>query len=238
MFDLSIPLKFNGEQPNAFGVDAAVACPLGDTRDGASVNFEQYNFTPHCNGTHTECVGHITYERISVRDCLRDVLVPAWLVTVLPKSLNGDLVITRETFQNSHLTEALHLCNTMALIVRTLPNDDSKTTRKYGDDMIPPYFSLDAIDWMLDQGVKHLVVDLPSIDRIFDNGKLLNHRRFWKVEPGSFEVNAETRLESTITELAYVPNEVADGRYTLNLQIAPFDSDCAPSRPLLLPYLQ
>ena len=100
--DISIPLKFDGPQPNAFGVEPATskACEygslLGDTRRGGSVNFEQYTFIPHCNGTHTECVGHITNERISVRDCLHDVLIPAFLVSVEIDNLDGsdDLVIS------------------------------------------------------------------------------------------------------------------------------------------------
>lgn len=232
IIDISIPLRFNGPQPNAYGVNQAAskACEageiVGDTRRGGSVNFEQYTFIPHCNGTHTECVGHITHERISVRDCLRDVLVPAILVSVEPVLIDGDLVIARSSF------DQLAVQSGAALIVRTLPNDDSKLERQYGDT-IPPYFSSDAMDWIVEKGFAHLVVDLPSIDRIFDGGKLLNHRKFWNVEPESFEINANTRLNSTITELAYIPNDVADGLYTLNLQIAPFDSDCAPSRPLL-----
>src|SRR5258708_36737423 len=86
--DISIPLNFNGRQPNAYGVEPAtsLACEygdlVGDTRLGGSVNFEQYTFIPHCNGTHTECVGHITKKRISVRDCLKDVFVPRLLVAV------------------------------------------------------------------------------------------------------------------------------------------------------------
>src|SRR6185369_11692846 len=81
--DISIPLNFNGPQPNAYGAEPAwsQACEsgdlVGDTRRGGSCNFEQYTLTPHCNGTHTECVGHITLERISVADCLRDVFLPA-----------------------------------------------------------------------------------------------------------------------------------------------------------------
>jgi arylformamidase len=78
-----------------------------------------------------------------------------------------------------------------------------------------------------------LLVDLPSIDRLFDEGKLLNHRIFWNVEEGSREVNHQTRMSSTITELIYVRDEVPDGDYLLNLQIPPFESDAAPSRPLL-----
>src|SRR5688500_14959896 len=77
--DIAIPLDFDGEQPRAFGVEPAtsVACEygslVGDTRRGGSCNFERVTFIPHCNGTHTECVGHITNERISVLDCLKDV---------------------------------------------------------------------------------------------------------------------------------------------------------------------
>lgn len=89
------------------------------------------------------------------------------------------------------------------------------------------------MDYIVELGVTHLLVDLPSIDRIYDDGKLGNHRRFWNVEPGSFEVNAKTRTNSTITELIYVPNEVPDGEYVLNLQIAPFAADASPSRPVI-----
>jgi hypothetical protein len=74
---------------------------------------------------------------------------------------------------------------------------------------------------------------MPSIDRIYDEGKLSNHRIFWNVEPGSFELKEDSRLNNTITELIYVPNEVEDGEYLLNLQIAPFASDAAPSRPVI-----
>jgi len=90
------------------------------------------------------------------------------------------------------------------------------------------------MDLIIELGIKHLLVDLPSIDRIFDDGKLVNHRRFWNVAPGSHEVTSVTRLNSTITELIYVPDNIKDGRYLLNLQIAPFDSDCSPSRPVLI----
>jgi hypothetical protein len=97
----------------------------------------------------------------------------------------------------------------------------------------PPFFSNDAQEFIVETGFKHLLTDLPSIDRMFDEGKLSNHRIFWKVEPGSFEVNEQSRLNSTITEMIYVPDEIKDGEYILNLQIAPFASDAAPSRPLL-----
>ncbi len=54
-------------------------------------------------------------------------------------------------------------------------------------------------------------------------------------------VFAERRLiatgysSSTITELIYVPDHVPDGEYLLNLQIAPFNADASPSRPIIFP---
>jgi kynurenine formamidase len=255
--DISIPLNFNGDQPSAYGVEKASskACEagdiVGDTRRGGSCNFEQYTFIPHCNGTHTECVGHITNERISVRDCLRDVFIPAKLISVMPEQSDGDLLITKQA-----LVDALHPLSisenaaiyaetrtegsvffpkesdVAALILRTLPNDNSKLTRTYIDD-IPPYFTTEAMDYIVELGIKQLLVDMPSIDRIYDEGKLSNHRIFWNVEPGSFELKEDSRLNNTITELIYVPNEVEDGEYLLNLQIAPFASDAAPSRPVI-----
>jgi len=109
-----------------------------------------------------------------------------------------------------------------------------KLTAQYGEANIPPYFTADAMEYIVACGFRHLLVDMPSIDRLFDDGKLANHRIFWNVEAESREVNAKTRINSTITEMIYVPNEIEDGEYLLNLQIAPFESDCAPSRPILL----
>lgn len=235
--DISIALHFNGPQPNAFAVDAAAAKAIGDTRDGSSVNFEEYTLTPHCNGTHTECVGHITNERISVRDCLTDVFIPAVLISVEPEKFGDDLVLSKLAIESAvgdvGYVRADDTKAPSALIVRTLPNDTEKLTRKYGENCFAPYFTTDAMQFIVDCGFTHLLVDMPSIDRMFDEGKLLNHRIFWNVEPGSVDINPETRIHSTITELIYVPNEIPDGEFLLNLQIAPFESDAAPSRPIL-----
>lgn len=254
--DISIPLNFDLPQPNAFGVEPASSTPceagelVGDTRRGGSCNFEQVTLIPHCNGTHTECVGHITHERISVRECLKDVLIPALLVSVTPGKAadtsetyavefgENDLLITRKMVQDIRrafqpVGDGLESPPYYdALIIRALPNDESKLARQYVD-AIPPFFSTEAMRHIVDQGFKHLLVDLPSIDRLHDEGKLSNHRIFWNVAEGSFETNEQTRMNSTITELIYVPNEVKDGEYLLNLQIAPFAADAAPSRPVL-----
>lgn len=258
--DISIPLNFNGSQPNAFGVDPATSTPcaagelVGDTRQGGSCNFERYTFIPHCNGTHTECVGHITHERISVRDCLKDVLNLAWLFSIKPQSFaesnetypsppgSDDVVITREAlrkavgdFQSTRTEAQMDAIATgafMALIIRTLPNDAGKLSREY-TTTIPPYFTNEAMEFIVECGFNHLLVDLPSIDRLYDEGALSNHRIFWDVEQGKFETHEYTRDDATITELIYVPDTIEDGEYLLNLQIAPFASDASPSRPIL-----
>lgn len=238
--DLSIPLRFDGPQPNAYGVEPATskACEygalVGDTRRGGSCNFERVTLIPHCNGTHTECVGHVTHERISVIECLKDIVMRAVLVSVEPGGVGDDLVIGDGALDKAGVRSQ----TAEALIIRTLPNDESKLSRRYDNDRaMPPYFSIDAIEYIVACGFKHLLVDLPSIDRLYDEGKLLNHRAFWNVARGSFETNAATRVNSTITELIYVPNEVTDGEYLLNLQIAPFESDAAPSRPVLFDHM-
>jgi hypothetical protein len=245
---LAIPLRFNGPQPNAYGVAKAGSTPceagtlVGDTRLGGSCNFEQYTFIPHCNGTHTECVGHLTDERISVDDCLRDALIPSLLISVKPESAAStsetyaveinekDLLITRSSIEKALLAADRNL--TDGLVVRTLPNDVTKLSRAYLNE-IPPFFSTEAMGLLGELKVRHLLVDLPSIDRIYDEGKLSNHRIFWNVKPGSRQISTESFSDRTITELIYVSEDLADGRCLLNLQIAPFSADAAPSRPLL-----
>lgn len=251
--DISIPLIFNGMQPNAYGVAAATSTPVragemvGDTRLGGSVNFEEYTFVPHCNGTHTECVGHITDERISVRECLKDHLITALLITVDPvrfgstaetylsETESSDEVITAEAVANA-VQRASNGGEFSAIVVRTAPNDDGKLGRNYSDHL-PPFLTNDAISYIVGKGYRHLLCDLPSIDRMYDAGTLSNHRMFWNVDVGRKVLRSDSRRSSTITELIYVPAEILDGPYVLNLQISPFEADCSPSRPIIFPII-
>ena len=246
--DVSIPLDFNGAQPNAYGVEpaTATACEsgglVGDTRRGGSCNFEQIKFIPHCNGTHTECVGHITDERIPIYESLQDAFIPAALVSVAPENalqttetypvkLNEeDRLITRKILRN--VLENVEANWLDALIVRTLPNDESKKRRTYTENPAP-FFSTEAMRYISEKGVKHLLVDMPSIDRAFDEGKLSNHRIFWNVAAERRAIDEASLIHNTVTEMIYVPNEIEDGAYILNLQIPSFAADAAPSRPLL-----
>lgn len=260
--DISIALDFGGAQPNVYGVERATskACEagalIGDTRRGGSCNFEQVKFIPHCSGTHTECAGHITRERISVRDCLKDAFILAALVSIEPENASqtdetyaielgeNDELITKKslekalkTLEEKNRKSEIENPKPDGLIVRTLPNGADKKTRTYLKK-IPPFFSTEAIEFIARKKVKHLLVDVPSIDRIFDGGKLSNHRRFWNVRKGSFETNEKSLINNTITELIFVSGEIKDGNYLLNLQIAPFASDAAPARPLLFKLIE
>ena len=246
--DISIPLNFHGEQPNAYGVPHATAKAydgedfIGDTRKGGSCNFEEYKLIPHCNGTHTECIGHLAFERISIHSVLQNGLMPATLITIEPmdafdsedscrhKKNKEDKIITRDGLTKAIGDRSKEFLE--GLIVRTLPNDDSKMSRQYLQEP-PSYFSIEAMQLIVDLGVEHLLVDMPSVDRPFDDGKMTAHHIFWNVPEESHEVDPKNHSMRTITEMIYVANEVEDGQYFLNLQIPNFVADAAPSRPVL-----
>ena len=249
--DLSIEMDFAAAQPSFFGAPRAVSRTLeagsfvGDVSSGGSCNCSSYTLTPHCNGTHTECVGHVTRERVSIRDIATEHFMPALLISVTPQAMEhtqetstpppqrGDRLITQEALQCGVGRHSLAGCT--ALIVRSLPNDRGKLSRNYGTGPTAPYFSAPAMQWIVAQGIRHLVVDLPSIDRDNDAGRLTAHRIFWGLPPDSTAVAAATHGHSTITEFAYMDDAVRDGLYLLNLQVAPFAADAAPSRPVIFP---
>lgn len=241
--DISIPMRFSGEQPNTYGVAKATGKAfegggfVGDTRRGGSCNFETYSLTPHCNGTHTECVGHIAYERIAIHPILQDSFIPSTLISLHPQKpqesyqpeLNPeDRVFTRQQLETALADTADHFLQ--ALIIRSLPNEPSKHSRDYMQE-VPPFFTIEAAQYIVERGVKHLLVDMPSVDRLLDEGKMSVHHIFWGLPAESHEVDAQNPPLNTITEMIFVPDEVADGNYLLNLQIAPFMTDAAPSRP-------
>jgi len=240
--DISIPLIFNLDQPNTYGVDKAISRPykdgnfIGDTRKGGPCNFETYSFTPHCNGTHTECIGHITDERIDILSSLTDKMIPSTLISVTPKNSNetyipelnpNDLVITKNEIEKC--LNKMDVKFLKGLIIRTLPNLKTKKNRDYMKDA-PSFLSIEAMEYLVSLGIQHLLVDIPSVDRLFDNGHLSSHNIFWETKDKKF--NPETK-NKTITEMIFVPDFVEDGTYLLNIQIPAFVSDAAPSRPII-----
>ena len=76
------------------------------------------------------------------------------------------------------------------------------------------------------------MIDLPSVDKEIDGGRLLSHKSFWNVTDVN-NLNFDARKEATITELIFVPNTIKDGKYILNLMIASFENDATPSKPIL-----
>jgi kynurenine formamidase len=195
---------------------------VGDVNRGGSVNFRNITFNPHGNGTHTECVGHISKEFYTINSNLKRFLFIAEVVTVLPFQIeNGDFVITRKQLEE----QLAGAENTEAIVIRTLGNGLNKLSTNYSNTN-PPYIRKEAIEFLNEKGVEHLLIDMPSIDRESDGGKLEAHHAFWHYPEN-------TQLHKTITEMIYVPNEVNDGTYLLNLQIAPFENDASPSKPVL-----
>src|SRR5262245_36929029 len=89
--DISIPLDPHGAQPSAYGTQPATARPYSgagftlDTRQGGSCNCEVLEVIPHCNGTHTESVGHITTERFPLTELRPPLFVTASLISVRPR---------------------------------------------------------------------------------------------------------------------------------------------------------
>jgi len=230
--DLSIPLAFDAAQPGFFGVAPAGGAVvtagsfIGDVQRGGSCNCATYTLTPHCNGTHTECIGHVTADHVSVREQSREHFSPALLVTVASAPAVSRAAL--ETAVTPHV-----LSDYRALIVRTLPNSRDKLKRNY-DRAPAPYFDAEAMRWIVGNGITALVVDLPSLDRA-DDAELTTHRIFWGLPPSATSAAEATRPTATVTELAFIDDSIADGPYLLNLQVAPFVADAAPSRPILLP---
>ncbi len=255
---LAIALDFSDRQPRHFGAPQAVSRPFavpgfsGSVEHGASCNCQTLTLIPHCNGTHTECVGHLTREPLDAHRVAPLGFIPAMLVSIEPVNATtsrettdptphaGDQLITRHALERgwraaraeTPRAEASPPFEPRALVIRTLPNQPDKQHRNYSDST-PPYLSREAAELLIERGIEHLVVDLPSIDRAHDEGRLTAHRIFFGLPPGSTTLAQATRPRATVTELAYIPDAAADGRYLLELQVPALGGDAVPSRPLL-----
>ena len=224
--DISLSLRGDDKNPVAWYLQSPKIIPvregdfIGKVSEGASTNFNNIQFNPHAHGTHTECVGHITREFHSINDSLKKFFFAAKLISVEPEENGVDQIISEE-----QIRRVLQKNEVEALVIRTHPNYIDKRTRKYSHTNWP-YLQETAAKYIRECGVKHLLIDLPSVDKEKDDGKLLAHKAFW-------DHPKNTRFESTITELIYVPNKIEDGNYILNLQIASFENDAAPSKPVL-----
>ncbi len=249
--DLALELDFAGPQPRHFGTPRASSVAYespgfrGSVESGASCNCRVITLIPHCNGTHTECSGHLTRERLDAWRVAPAGLVPALLLSVAPEApgaegsepapLPADLLITRRALGRAW--PAVLPFEPRALVIRTLPNGEEKRSHDYSDET-PPYLSREAAALLVSRRILHLVVDVPSIDRAHDQGRLTAHRIFFGLPPGSVLLSDASRPGATITELAYIPDALADGAYLLALHVPALAGDAVPSRPLLYPLLE
>lgn len=224
--DISIPLRGDATNVNAWYVAAPKILPheegdyIGSIQKGGSTNFNDVSFNPHAHGTHTECLGHITPEAQSINKTLDQFFFMAEVITIAPEKVGNDFVLSKK-----QLKKALGNKMPAALVIRTLPNTRDKLSRQYSHSN-PPYLEEAASLFLVEQGVCHLLVDLPSVDKEKDNGALRAHKAFWGIE-------GKVRKKATITEFIYVNHSIKDGTYLLNLQVAPFENDASPSRPVL-----
>ncbi|NHF58461.1 cyclase family protein [Flavobacteriaceae bacterium TP-CH-4] len=224
--DISIPLRGDASNVNAWYIGPPKITPhtegefVGKVSKGASTNFNDIWFNPHAHGTHTECVGHITEGFHSINQNLNRFFFLAELITIAPEKYQDDFVISRKQLQY-----ALGNKKREAVVIRTLPNLKEKLSKQYSHSN-PPYLLEQAARLLVAKGVKHLLIDLPSVDKEKDNGALLAHKAFW-------DFDGDLRKQATITEFIFVPNHIEDGKYFLNLQVAPFENDASPSRPVL-----
>jgi kynurenine formamidase len=224
--DLSIPLSNNEENPLAWYVKPPRFEPvmedgwIGSVKGGGKVNFRNIFFNPHGHGTHTECLGHITPEVYSINEHLKQFFFQTVVISVTPEQIGEDRIITAKSIE--HLKKYTSI---EALVIRTLPNTKDKKSRNYSSTN-PPFIDIGCLETLNQLKVKHLLIDLPSVDKESDGGVLAFHHGFW-------EVPENPRFDRTITEMIFVPNTVDDGTYLMNLQVAPFENDAAPSRPVL-----
>ena len=261
--DLSLPIDPGGEHPRFFCAEHASARPLqsgsfiGSIASGGPVNAEILEIIPHCQGTHTESVAHVTAgsasayatagggaglnEQIGITNTslLSAVLIslPATAVEQTEEryylgALAEEPLLTRAALeQDEQLQQWLQHADTV--IIRSLPNPVSKRSRNYGEFPWYPVLSEQAIGYLASLRLRHLLIDTPSLDRADDGGRVYNHKAWWGVQTDG-SIDHPQRL---LTEMIYAHDDIADGLYLLDMQIAPLVSDAVPSRPVIYPLL-
>jgi kynurenine formamidase len=239
---LALTLDFAAEHPRHFGAPPATSEAFragsfeGEVARGASCNCRRLVLVPHCNGTHTESASHLTLEQRNLQELLPIAPMSALLLSVqpvaapgsgedsLPQPQGGDRLLTRSA-----------LLAAWSAHERTRPRVLLLRTGTHWRDAAPPFLSPQLATELVERGVEHLVTDLPSVDRLADEGRLTAHRIFFGLPAGSTRLAEATRGGATITELAAFPASLRDGPCAVQIQIPAWSGDAVPSRPLYLP---
>ena len=200
--------------------------------NGGGCNVPIIKLNIHCSGTHTECANHIIKNAPLINKLLIPDYIPSQLITVNPEDSTTekyhvdtdkeDRFITK--VQLEKIIDLNCLSFNKCLIIRTKPNDLEKCNQDYNKTP-HPFLTNEAIVFIKNAGFQHIVVDMPSIDRYNDDGKLGNHHIFF--------TDNNISNKNTVTEFVYIPNSCKDGKFFLNLNIANFNLDAAPSRPII-----
>ena len=253
--DISRPIRFCDHVETASAsasIPAAQRRPLafegfvGDVQQGGSCNVDRLDLIPHCHGTHTETVAHILkITRAAVAETVPMILdvSPAALLTAAlitvdpikasesndsyrPDFRDTDRIVTATAIETS--LQQIDVGAVDALILRT---DNVLYDFESGPET--PFLSLEAMKKIVDLGVDHLLIDLPSVDRLDDGGQLSAHHVFWNVPLLESTATKACLRHKTITEMITVDSALGDGLYLLNLQVAPLVADATPSRPVI-----
>lgn len=226
-FDLSISIRKQGNV-NCYFLDDPLFSYFespqfsGNLAAGGSVNCEKISLYPHASGTHTECALHVFDADFDMRHIAVPSLQFCSLISVEPESIGNDRVITMDSISRLNNENGIE-----ALIVRTMPNGTDKLSKNYSDSN-PPYFEPDVLTHLKQLGFKHILTDLPSIDKESDEGRLAAHKNW-------FLTDGKASRDRTITELIYVENSIVDGIYLLSMQIPSMQTDAVPSRIIIYP---
>jgi kynurenine formamidase len=236
---ISIPMNFNDDNNPKFYDETNPKKEFYTYNDieynvnnNAGCNVPLVKFNVHCSGTHTETASHVFSDADSIGNLLDLNFLPAVLISLNPESnlddkyhstiTLDDRIISKEMLKESLASETEFID---CIIIRTLPNSEDKKNKNYNNSS-HPFLSNDAVYFLKDKGVKHIIIDTPSIDKSDDGGQLKNHKIF-------FLDDDKTINKNTVTELAYIPDTCIDGRYFVCIGFPNFQLDAAPSNPVI-----
>lgn len=247
--DLTTPVVPGGAQPDAFGLPRATATPfragtfVGDTRQGGPVNCAVLTVAPHGNGTHAESAAHVSHAAPPVDATVSIDHLVATIVTVplrrlgdtpdaaLAADRDDELVLARDDIDRA---VARHGGFRDALVVRH--DGRSALERRAWSELSPPYPTDDAMDLLAASSLRMLALDVPSVDRAVDAGRLRNHRVWWGL-PGEGHDAVPLRPERLIVEMAALPDHLDDGVYLLGVAVPHIALDALPARVVVWPRL-
>jgi len=195
---------------------------VGSIEEGGAANCMVVTVAPHGAGTHTECIGHIANGDYSISNTLSNSFFLGYYSSVAFSSVGEDKVVSHSEIQEILLKLSK---GTTALALNIEGNfsvDNSGTN--------PAYFLQETMELIVEYGIEHLIVNIPSVDKEEDGGILAAHHTFW-----NYKRTGSPRLGATITELASFPEDLEAGSYMVEIQIAPIHSDASPSRIFLYP---